>query len=84
MSAFKKKYRTEYVVEGDGDFPHDMLRYDEAFPARETDGRAMGHQDRRQITLAKYHTDPQPQIAIERWRSFTWRVLHIVDTRKLT
>lgn len=83
MGAFAKKYQTQYVVEGSETFPLDMLRYDEAFPARETDSHFIAGDGLRQITLVKCHHDREPHIEVRRWVSYGWRVLHIIETRKL-
>lgn len=71
------KYLTTYQVEGAGDFPYDMLRYDAAFPWRETDAALLypSHREKRVVTVGKFHTDKTPQISKPRWRSFGWRVI---------
>lgn len=85
-------YKTEYVVEGSGDFPIDMLRYDCSFPARGIDSHAIDscylgtsyeYHTKRLVTLAKYHEGSKPLINEARWRSFAWRVVHVVETRRL-
>lgn len=70
------KYRTTYDVEGFGEFPYDMLRYDCSFPWHEADSALLepSHQERRRVTLAKRHDDRKPQICADRWRSFGWQV----------
>lgn len=76
-------YRTDYVVEGSGEFPHDMLRYTQSWPKDETDSRAMGAdaEGRRRVTLTKHHRDPTPKLAEDRWLSkFRWMVVEIIDT----
>jgi hypothetical protein len=63
-----------YVVEGLGQFPIEMLRYDRALPASEQDayiamnplGRPPG---RRRVVLVS-HLPP----TVARWESFTWKV----------
>lgn len=64
------------VVEGSGDFPIDMLRYDSCYPASEVDSAMMMHgEGLRQITLM-CHRERGLKIATrDRWLSFTWRVI---------
>lgn len=79
-------YRTDFVVEGKGTFPIDMLRYTCAWPADETGARAIEDlfEDdtlHRTIVLSKYHRDPEPILAADRWAAkFRWRVVRIVET----
>jgi len=76
-------YRTDYVVEGEDEFPHDMLRYAVSWPKDESDARAMGEGQgrRRRVTLTKYHRDPKPHLAEDRWLSkFRWKVVEVLDT----
>ena len=36
---------------------------------------------RRTVVLSKYHRDPEPSLAADRWESkFRWRVVRVVDT----
>lgn len=77
------RYRSDYVVEGSGDFPIDMLRYDCAWPKTEGDSHSISHWrdvKPRRVTLSKYHVDTQPQIGAPRWLSFGWRVVEIIET----
>jgi len=76
-------YRTDYVVEGVGEFPHDMLRYTQSWPKDETDSRAMGAdcEGQRRVTLTRYHRDPTPHLAKDRWLSkFRWTVVEVLAT----
>lgn len=78
-------YRTDFEVEGTGAFPIDMLRYTCAWPKGETDTRAIedsfDSSVRRTVVLSKYHRDPEPQLAADRWKSkFRWRVLRVIET----
>jgi len=62
-----------FTVEGAGEFPLDMLRYDACHPEQETDsykiyGGAL-HVDR-EIQMVGYRA-PSPR----RWASFGWKVL---------
>jgi hypothetical protein len=79
-------YRTDFVVEGKGPFPIDMLRYTCAWPADETGAKAIedlfdNNTLHRTIVLSKYHRDPKPNLAADRWAAkFRWRVVRIVET----
>jgi len=60
-----------FVVEGNGPFPWDMLRYDGAYPSRERDTATMlcSH-ERRTVGLCSGHPP-----TVKRWRSFGWLVI---------
>ena len=72
-----------YVVEGAGEFPFDMLRYDSSFPTNEfPDSAHLGCHEhhRRLVTLT--HRNPQGVVSCptpERWASFLWRVVFVGD-----
>lgn len=70
-----------------------MLRYVCAWPKGETDTQAIedSHDEAvavasprrgpRTIMLSKYHRDPNPNLADDRWTSkFRWRVVRVVET----
>jgi hypothetical protein len=76
-----KQKRIQFTVEGSGAFPFDMLRYDQAFPARESpDSYLIGLNNlagdeyfgARQVTLL---SDCPHAPTINRWKSFNWRVV---------
>ena len=86
-------YRTDFEVEGSGGFPVDMLRYTCAWPKGEVDAQAIEdslddaiaaaspRRGPRTIALSRYHRDPEPQLAADRWQSkFRWRVVRVLDT----
>lgn len=86
-------YRTDFVVEGTGAFPIDMLRYTCSWPKGESDTQAIedSHDDEvraasprrgpRTITLSRYHRDPEPSLAADRWEAkFRWRVTRVIET----
>jgi hypothetical protein len=79
-------YRTDFEVEGTGAFPVDMLRYVCAWPKGESDAQAIedSHDEmprRRTVALSKYHRDPEPQLAGDRWEAkFRWRLMRVVET----
>lgn len=73
-----KRDLIEYAVEGSGEFPFDMLRYDQSFPATEQDSRKMSsdYYQRRIVVLWAFiqlGTDRVP--THDRWRSFLWAVV---------
>lgn len=86
-------YRTDFEVAGTGAFPVDMLRYTCAWPKGESDAQAIEdslddeiraaapRRDPRMIVLSRYHRDPEPQLAGDRWEAkFRWRVVRVVET----
>ncbi len=73
------KYAHLAVVEGRGEFPFDMLRYDAAFPATSADASAMQMPDndngKRRVTV-KRHSDTQDAgWNRDRWQSYGWPVV---------
>ena len=58
-----------FVVEGNGPFPWDMLRYDGAYPSRERDtGTMRCSHERRAVKLCSRRPP-----TVKRWRSHGWR-----------
>ncbi len=85
-------YRQEFEVEGSGDFPFDMLRYDRCYPVREGTDTANLSAPRyvrdvlpfRRIRLARYVMNKHQMPTFGRWESFTWRVVEdSIKTEKL-
>ena len=81
MKATTIKYRVAPLREsGKGTLPFDMLRYDGAHPASETDSAIMearmlgGTGDARPVELVAHYSGA-PNDA--RWRSFNWHVTHV-------
>ncbi len=70
----KKIYESFLVVEGAGDFPLDMLRYDSACPYREVDSHAMAREGRRRLALVRRAVNSLPATHA-RWLSFGWTVI---------
>jgi len=72
----KRRQVAHYTVEGSGEFPIDMLRYDCSSPDREADSRAIMQEGKRRVNLVTYvefgPTD-------ERWLSFNWRVVSVTE-----
>ena len=85
---FGDLYRTTYEVTGRGAFPVDMMRYAVSWPHDEADTHAIEESlesgsmdDQFTVKLSKYHRDPKPQLAEDRWLSkFRWKVLRVIDT----
>lgn len=71
---------TDFKVIGRGEFPFDMLRYDECFPADGESALKLGHSDnnRRMVTL---RTCRSTNIHEGRWVSFGWQVVFIDSER---
>jgi len=81
----RKRGRIRFTVEGSGDFPFDMLRYDHCWPEGEAESYKISltyancnsreddtYPGLRRVTLQS----DSPHAPTEgRWRSFTWRVL---------
>lgn len=72
----------EFTVEGSGEFPFDMLRYDACYPKTQDDVAAMtyGKPFRRSVRLCHGFTTNNFTPTIERWNSFLWAVK---DTEQL-
>jgi hypothetical protein len=76
--------RRTFVVEGEGIFPLDMLRYDKCWPATADDVAEIAaacsfHGDGlRRISLV---SDDYPTLA--RWESFNWTVLGAIRGERL-
>jgi hypothetical protein len=76
MRGTKKTiYEWFLVVEGAGDFPIDMLRYDSAFPFEQTDAGCMLRREKRRVVLVRRGVDVGSGTPA-RWESFTWKVIH--------
>lgn len=63
-----------FVVRGRGEFPRDMLRYDDCMFATHADEKAAGEgyvQGERRVTLLTQKREP----TLARWESFGWRVV---------
>jgi hypothetical protein len=68
-----------FVVAGHGAFPLDMLRYDRATPATETDSHIILQQvitsAQANVTIALLGPKPPTE---PRWSSYGWRVTEVV------
>ncbi len=63
------RYLYEYYVTGSGDFPIDMLRFDQCWPADGEEAAKLGDLSRRSI---RFQSHREPTVA--RWSSFVWSV----------
>jgi hypothetical protein len=63
-----------FVVEGSGEFPFDMLRYDSCWPQNGDSAAFMSkhYTERRKITLESVGISTP---SVNRWASFNWRVV---------
>jgi hypothetical protein len=81
MKTMKKVsvFEVRFVVEGAGDFPMDMLRYDTCFPATEDDARRAALQNgTRQVTVIGRSL--AGRVPTEgRWASFGWKVIEHLE-----
>ena len=81
----EKHYVIRFAVEGLGQFPVDMLRYDRCVPVSEGDShtieRGPSHRPRRVMLERISRNDAGPTVG--RWASFGWRVLdHTLEINK--
>lgn len=75
----------EFKVEGTGNFPFDMLRYDQCWPKGSESAsnltllNPIGYTVKRQVTLTgiKFPT-------IDRWKSFGWQVTSTIAERTVS
>lgn len=66
-----------YTVEGAGEFPYDMLRYDCSYPDSGATTAHLGThaRERRAVTLIHQYIGPGGwEPCADRWRSFNWIV----------
>ncbi len=76
-------YSTVFTVEGVGEFPYDMLRYDGCHPLTSEDVHTMvtpRHKKprKREVTLATHSANKwgaENCVTDARWESFLWRVI---------
>ncbi len=73
-----KIYKSYLVVSGNGDFPLDMLRYDQCCPNNWTDMSALKGEEFRESMLSRYSMSGKPADK-DRWRSFGWIVVSEYD-----
>ena len=68
------------LVEGSGEFPYDMLRYDACWPRTEQDAHQMNlaatcQGDVRRVELLTYKEYKSWQPTVGRWHSMGWKVI---------
>lgn len=64
-----------FTVEGGGSFPYDMLRYDECFPAAESEsGLMQSHETKHRIIQLRAWQSSWWTPTDARWDSFNWVV----------
>lgn len=63
----------DFTVTSSYEFPWDMLRYDQCFPASTDDAMKMTQEGKRTIRLRCHNHLGIP--TVDRWRSFGWSVL---------
>jgi hypothetical protein len=74
-------FETKFKVEGSGEFPVDMLRYDTCFPLTENDAHVIALQrGTRQVTLVRRSLVPTEPTA-GRWQSFGWRIIEVLPVQ---
>lgn len=69
-----KNYRFHYQVRGQGSFPVDMLRYDQAWPEREEDSGHIASTFHRVPHSGSIRLTGLDLPTIGRWLSFGWIV----------
>lgn len=78
-----KVHESFIVVEGSGEFPLDMLRYDSCHPAEKVDSlvidRSRRRPPRRRCVVLFRQSVSSKGPTHARWRSFAWTVLGVFD-----
>lgn len=71
-----KLYLFRLTVEGSGDFPVDMLRYDRCIPFTGEDAHKVGAYslEKRKVLLQMYSASKEGATK-DRWASFGWKVI---------
>ncbi len=73
--AATKYFMTEFMVEGYGEFPLDMLRYDCATFMSSTDVVEGGKTGNRKVRLKRFYSAGSiAEPTVSRWASFGWTV----------
>jgi len=70
-----KAQRKIFTVEGSGEFPFDMLRYDHAWPYTEAHDSHLLSSETRERRRVVLMTDSPQAPTVGRWESFGWRVV---------
>ena len=75
-------YIQTFQVEGRGEFPIDMLRYDACYPNTEEDAGLIAmsdhrpHQNQIRIVISRLVGAKNTPPTVGRWASFGWRIVH--------
>jgi hypothetical protein len=82
MSA--KNHTVEFTVEGCGEFPFDMLRYDSCWPYAAEDAAKLENIRRNDTNIQRRRVVLQglSRPTADRWASFNWRVVSLGVERK--
>jgi hypothetical protein len=64
----------DFTVEGSGEFPDDMLRYDRCYPAEQEDIFWMNGKGKRSVRMSMIAKYKNAKPTIARWNSFGWSV----------
>lgn len=73
----EKYYPTKFLVEGSGEFPIDMLRYDRAVPETEVASNAISREGLRAVRLVRFSSAGKSGPNVARWKSFGWQVTEV-------
>ena len=65
-----------FTVEGRGEFPFDMLRYDMCWPYSGEDSALLSHHYNREVRRVVLQGNSAHQPTDARWRSFNWRIIN--------
>jgi hypothetical protein len=70
------KYSQRFFVTGSGNFPFDMLRYDQCFPATQDATVSINSKlpGDRSVEIRRYVSDKTTMPTVGRWASFGWTV----------
>jgi hypothetical protein len=78
-------YKQYFTVRGTGEFPYDMLRYDQCWPCREVDSPLLNSNEMlqaenyfktpRDVRIERRVESASVKPTVARWRSFGWGVL---------
>lgn len=78
--AKERVFIDSFTVEGGGEFPFDMLRYDQCWPTGSMDAAAITHEGKRRVALNGVAGLPGNYPTHARWLSFGWRVVSYTVT----
>ena len=73
----EKLYPVRFLVEGSGQFPIDMLRYDRAVPETEIASNAIMRDGLRAVRLVRYSSAGKSGPNLMRWHSYRWEVVEV-------